>query len=268
MTQPAAATLAATLALLGVVLSTWANIRVKRIGDRAAEELERLKAGLAEEKELRAEGRSRRAVAEATVSRYREPLLCAAFDLQARLYNVCTGRFLVPIDDYHVEHTLYTFGQYLAWREIIRQEVQFLDLGDVPATRDLAERLERITRSIAITARFLPDTLKLFRGEQRAIGELLMIRAGGTEASDEFKCIGYAAFVERLKDPTFSNWFDKVRDFVAEAESDPGGFDRRRLSLLQRALIDLIDQLDPEFVRYPRHLRRRLDLPADVLLPE
>jgi hypothetical protein len=59
-----------------------------------------------------------------------------------------------------------------------------------------------------------------------------------------------------------------VRDFVAEAESVTGGFDKRRLSLLQRALIDLIDQLDPEFVRYPRHLRQRLDLPAGVVLPE
>jgi hypothetical protein len=260
--------LAATLAVLGVVLSTWASIRVKRIGDRAAEELEWLKAGLAEEKELRAERRSRRAVAEATVSRYREPLLCAAFDLQARLYNICRGRFFSgDRSHYHVEHTLYTFGQYFAWREIIRQEVQFLDLGDVPATRDLAERLERITRSIAITAEFLPETLKLFRGEQRAIGELLMIRVGGTEASGKFECIGDAAFVERLKDPTFSNWFGKVRDFLAEAESDTG-LDRRRLLLLQNALIDLIDQLDPEFVLYPRHLRRRLELPADVALAE
>jgi hypothetical protein len=141
------------LALIGVLMSAWANVRVRRMTDRAAGELEELRVVLAEAKEIRAEGRSKQATAEATVSRYREPLLSAAFDLQARIYNMCRGRFFgADRSGYHVDHTLYVFGQYFGWREIIRQEIQFLDLGDTPATKDLAELLERITHSLSSSA--------------------------------------------------------------------------------------------------------------------
>jgi len=80
------------------------------MNDRAAEGLEQLRVALAEQKEIRAEGRSKQAVAEATVSRYRDPLLNAAFDLQVRIYNIWSGRFFgTDRCSYHLDHTLKPF---------------------------------------------------------------------------------------------------------------------------------------------------------------
>jgi hypothetical protein len=125
---------AGALALIGVSMGLWASLRIKRMDHRSAEE-QRIRA------------------AEATVSRYREPLVSAALDLQARIYNLSTGRFFGEDRcSYHIDHTLYVFAQYLGWREIIREEVQFLDLGNVPATKYLAgRRLEGITSALSVT---------------------------------------------------------------------------------------------------------------------
>jgi hypothetical protein len=69
---------------------------------------------------------------------YREPPLAAAFELQARLHNILHRR---SVEDYvignrsertdaAVESTLYVFGQFFAWREIIRREIQLLNFGE------------------------------------------------------------------------------------------------------------------------------------------
>lgn len=246
-------------------MSVWANIRIKQLGDRAARELEEFRIILAEEKEIRAESRSKRATAEATVSHYREPLLSAAFDLQARIYNMHRGRFFgEDRSSYHLDHTLFVFGQYLGWREIIRQEIQFLDLGDTPTTKNLAEHLERITSSLSMTAGDLPGNFKLFRGEQRAIGEKMMCPASEAEEQGmAHRCLGYAAFVEALHEPDFDVWFAKLRGYVLDVESSDI-FDFNRLSFLQNALIDLIDALDSKFVRFPGRLRKRIEMPTAV----
>jgi hypothetical protein len=128
--------IAAIVGFAGVVLGIWANIRARRVGDRADRDLEALRSSLQEQREVRGEIRSRQSVAADTVARYREPLVGAAFDLQTRIYNISTMRFSADgLSDYHINHTMYVFAQYLGWREIIRRDVQFLDLGDVPQTK-------------------------------------------------------------------------------------------------------------------------------------
>jgi hypothetical protein len=265
MNSAVATIVAGALGLIGILMSAWANIRIKQLGDRAAKELEEFRITLAEDKEIRAESRSKQATAEATVSRYREPLVSAAFDLQARIYNIHRGGFFGgDRTDYHLDHTLFVFGQYLGWREIIRQEIQFLDLGDAPTTKNLAEHLERITRSLSQTADELPDNFNLFRGEQRAIGEKMMCPAGGVEERVvAHGCLGYAAFVEALRDPDFDVWFTRLRDYILDVESSTT-FDFGRLSFLQNALIDLIDALDSNFIRFPEHLRKRIEMSPAV----
>lgn len=189
MTSASAATIiVGILGLAGVLLSTWANIRIKRAAEeleeqrlQAARELEQLRNELVEAKEIRSERRSKQAAAEIAVTRYREPLLSAAFELQARIYNIMTGRFFgADRSSYHEDHTLFVFAQYFGWREIILQEIQFMDFGDAPATKNLAERLERVTHTISTTMPELPTNFKLFRGEQRAIGEKMMVSIGST----------------------------------------------------------------------------------------
>ena len=266
MTSDSIATIVAgVLGLTGALIGIWANIRVKRSDDRRAGELEEFRSRLSEEQTIRSELRAKQAAAEATVSRYREPLVSAAFDLQARIYNLCSGRFFqLDRSNYHVDHTLYVFAQYLGWREIIREEIQFLDLGDAPATKKLTELLEGITTALAVTRSCLPISFKLFRGEQRAVGEKMMVSTdGGTQTPVRYRCLGYASFVEALRQPEFDTWFTKLRTSVdyLESVSEP---DLRRLLLMQNALMDLIDFLDQDFTRFPRDLRNRKALPADV----
>ena len=60
---------------------------------------------------------------------YREPLLAASYELQARLYNILQLKFVekyISDDttgkrDSAVESTLYVFAQFFGWREIIRR---------------------------------------------------------------------------------------------------------------------------------------------------
>ncbi len=212
-------------------MSAWANVRIRRAGDHAARELEKLRADLVEAKEIRGERRSKQAAAEMTVTRYREPLLSAAFELQARIYNICRGRFFgEDRSSYHVDHTLYVFAQYFGWREIIRQEIQFMDLGDTPATKDLTELLEGVTHAISATRPGLPMHFKLFRGEQRAIGEKMMVSMGTVaQGSTSHRCLGYASFVEALDRPEFDVWFTKLRTSIEYLESS-GTPDFGRLS--------------------------------------
>ncbi len=246
-------------------MSAWANVRIRRAGDHAAGELEKLRADLVEAKEIRGERRSKQAAAEMTVTRYREPLLSAAFELQARIYNICRGRFFgEDRSSYHVDHTLYVFAQYFCWREIIRQEIQFMDLGDTPATKDLTELLEGVTHAISATRPGLPMNFKLFRGEQRAIGEKMMVSMGTVaQGSTSHRCLGYASFVEALDRPEFDVWFTKLRTSIEYLESS-GTPDFGRLSLLQNALIDLIDLLDPDCARFPHHLRNCMAMSPEV----
>jgi hypothetical protein len=114
--------------------------------------------------------------AEAVLSRYREPLLGAAHNLQARLYNIVDigflGRYLHKGDPeqqaYARDYTVYVLAEYLCWAEIIRRDLRFLDLGAVPANRTFVELLEASQRTLS--REHLPRAWRLFRGQQRAIG--------------------------------------------------------------------------------------------------
>lgn len=208
----------------------------------------------------RSEARSREEEAQRLLRRYRDPLVRSAFDLQSRLYNIVTHDFLGTYfmrgteleRSYALENTLYVVGEYLGWVEIMRREVQFLDLRDLDKNRELAERLD------TVSALFLapdPDpALRIFRGEQRAIGEVMMSSSptGGRE------CIGFAAFIERRDDPAFSRWFEKLGADVELLGSEPGRHQARAVAI-QRVLIDLIDFLDPVHQYFHASRRQKLE---------
>jgi hypothetical protein len=202
---------------------------------------------------------------EEVMSKYRDPLLRAAYDLQSRLWNIVAKDFLTKYfvngtateREYSVDSTLHVVGEYLGWVEILRREVQFLDLRDVERDRQLTERLEGISSAFFDDA--MDPVFRVFRGEQRAIGEVMMTPAahGGHEGSRE--CLGYASFVLRGTDPDFSRWFSKLRHDIDLMAREPGRH-LERLVRLQNALIDLIDFLDPDSMRFPAGRRGRIPL--------
>lgn len=164
-------------------------------------------------------------------------------------------------DDYRRLSTLWLLGQFLGWLEIIRREVQVIDYGDVHRTAELQRHIFDVV-DIFSSDSIDDPALRVFRAEQRAIGELMVTEriAGDSRHSD---ILGYAAFVGRLEsDPAFTRWFSRwIDDLDMLMKGQQVG---ARLILIQRALINLIDFFDPEWVRFPDpNERGRIPLPLE-----
>lgn len=209
--------------------------------------------------EMQRDADNRAAQIQQIMTKYRQPLLQAATDLQSRLYNIVRGHLLQvygrgSADEkaYTIESTLFVFGQYFGWVEALRREVQFLDMGGDEQNRQVQDCIERIT------SEFLRDDLepefRLFRGQQRAMGEVMLaprVDSGGVE------CVGVATFVRRVNEPDVDAWFKKLRQDL-DRLSQQSAVSSRRVEKIQGALIDLMDWLDPQGVRIPRNRREKL----------
>jgi len=199
------------------------------------------------------------------VRKYRDPLVRAAFDLQSRLYNIMIhdflGKYYVRGSEaekvYARDSTLFVVGDFLGWVEIMRREIQFLDLRDVTKNRELALRLDAISHEFL---RERPDTtFRIFRAEQRAIGELMI----ETQAGGARECIGFAMFAERLSEKSFGRWFDKLRADIELLAREPGQH-FERIVLVQHTLLDLVEFLDPDDQYFPRSMRSRVSIALEV----
>ena len=210
---------------------------------------------------------ARLADADVIANKFREPLLQAAFNLQTRLYNIARLEFLQRFRapgsraedlSYSIDNTLYLLGQYFCWVEILRRESQFLDPRSSERERAVADQLERVRNAFASSE--TPDPhLRIFRGQQRAIGEVLLdpIPPPGSSGSPRWDCLGYAAFVERLGTARLTRWLRPVReDLEAIAQLPTAG--RDRIVEVQHELLTLVDMLDPSAHRTSGRLRERL----------
>jgi hypothetical protein len=200
--------------------------------------------------------------AEEHARKYREPLLIAAFDLQSRLYNVLDQRFLEvfyvagrPKDrEYSIENTLYLIGQYFAWSEILRREVQFLSPGDLRREDVAIQALRRVSVAFSSTVGNSDPTFRVFRGEQRALGEIMISRReSNMPNSPAWDCRGYAEFVKLRadEDTEVSRWFNPLADDLRLLATH-GLARARRLVTVQHTLIELISNLDPRHERVDR----------------
>ena len=137
----------------------------------------------------------------------RRPTTCRAGSTTSRKQDFL-GRFLTAGEasqqerDYAVRNTCYLFGQYLSWVEIIRRESQYIDPRSRENNRLIVEKLEHVRDRMADSERVDDRPLRLFRGEQRAVGELMLVPVP-TPTGDvpRWECLGYATFVDRLTGP-------------------------------------------------------------------
>jgi hypothetical protein len=177
---------------------------------------------------------------------YRDPLIAASFELQARLYNILQLRFVekyitaeeISKRDSALESTLYVFAQFFGWREIIRREVQYLRFSRNHQTREVGQLLRDIEET------FLSDgygpQFMIWRVEQRGIGERMV------ESTDSgMKCLGYASFIKQRH--TMKEWLAPLENDLENLQD--GG--RKRLTELQHMLVKLVRQLDNKQKRYP-----------------
>lgn len=241
-TELLVALISGAVGLFAGALAVWGQFKSARL----AAELEEFR--LAEQRQIESEK---------ALSRYREPLARAAYDLQSRLYNILELGLIAAYYDngddrersYVVDNTAFLVAQYLAWTEIIRRDIQYIDLGQDEQTCQLA-RLQDDIYALFQTDRF-DRMFRIFAGEQRAIGER-MIRdvARGPE------CAGYATFLDQLAkapDPLLEPIRDDVRTLSTRLQDA-----RIRLVALQNALIDLLLFLDPDFIRFPKERRTKV----------
>jgi hypothetical protein len=217
----------------------------------------------------RAAIRDRRAAAAEVALRYREPLLHAAFNLQTRLYNIAspTHRFLgvflangTPAEaEYARLNTVYLVGQYLCWSEILRREGQFIDPVDLRRDRAVMEAMEEVRETLSDSIDLPDPTLRVFRGEQRAIGEILLTKTDNPSerVGPRWDCLGYAAFVKALDGKDTARWFTTLLEDVDRLADDLDQH-RDRLVALQHALLKLINLLDPNGDRVSAQLRQPL----------
>ena len=232
------------VAIGAAVIAVWGQLRVKRV--EAHLELQKSEA-------------ERRAETAQTARRFREPLGRAAYELQSRIFNIIKGGFLTVYSEggngrtrsYAINHTLFVIAQYFAWTELIRREIQFIDLGADQETRHLAQLQHKIY-SAWQTDRY-DALLRVFGGEQHAIGERMI-----WEGPRGPQCMGYASFVDYLNgspDPLICALKADVELLGTRlAEAMP------RLTELQHSLIDLVAFLDPGAVRFPQKNRTKIDL--------
>jgi hypothetical protein len=244
------AIIAAIVAVVSAVISIYGQWRIARLQHQFAEQQEQ---------------RSQEARAQALIAKYRDPLLRSAFDLQSRLYNIVEGTFLNIYRSkyegskrYALDNTLYVVAEYLGWVEILRREVQFLDLGNVDQSRELNQIIYGV-RDVFLTSKY-PFVFRLFNGQQRAIGELMMTLRKPDEHSANYECIGYATFSQKLhEDERFAAWFSNlIYDFECLVREPREYY--KRLVVLQNNLIELIDFLDPDGVRYSTDERQKISL--------
>jgi hypothetical protein len=182
---------------------------------------------------------------------YREPLIAASYELQARLYNILCNTF---VDKYirsedegrrnaAIESTLYVFAQFFGWKEVIRQDVQYLRFARDQQTRRFAQLLQDIGET------FLSDSygpqFMIWRVEQRGLGERMIASTNGAQA-----CLGYASFLD--KRGTMAEWLEPIeRDL-----DNIGDGGRRRLTKIQNLLYELVTELDENQTRYPFEIKR------------
>ena len=185
--------------------------------------------------------------AEEVLTRYREPLAAAAFDLQSRLYNILRLDFFAQFGtgdrgEEALRTTLFRLAQYFGWTEILRRDIQFLSFPEDDDTRRVAQLQSDIARC------FLSDdygpALMIWSDEQRAIGERMIV-----EEHAKVLCMGYATFHDRCDD-AFARWRERLQNELVEESA------RARLLDVQHLLCELVETLDARRIRYTRDLMR------------
>ncbi len=230
--------------LIAALLSVLVAVRQSRMDER----LLRLGRELDAEQQRRAALFSRELEAEQILTRYRQPLAAAAFDLQGRLYNILRLDFVEVFGGEHprseeaARTTLFRIAQYFGWSEILRRDIQFLSFADDGESRAVARLQAQISEHFLDSG--AGPALMLWRDEQRAIGERMIVEEHG-----KVLCMGYARFGECCEE-TFAPWLERVWAEIAEPTA------QARMRAIQHSLCELVWMLDPQSVLYTDELER------------
>lgn len=225
------------VALIAAVARLATSVWTLRRQERSSRELATLQHDLTN----KAKAEERQVAAKEQLDKSREPLLAAAEDLRARLWNIRNGGFLVYLHsaDEHRRRvallsSLYRLGKYWAIVEGLYSTVNSLRFETEDETKEVAGLLKEIETVFA--ADYVDGhRLMVWREEQRAIAELM--RPNGTV--EPLAVVGFASFVSGY--PTrFETWFSRL-----EADLQRTGIEgSKRLQELERLLDQLVQKLE------------------------
>jgi len=76
--------------------------------------------------------------------------------------------------------------------------------------------MEVVREVLSDSFKFTNPTLRIFRGDQRAIGEALLTKTDNPQSGwgSRWDCVGYAAFVKALDDKDTARWFTTLLEDV------------------------------------------------------
>ncbi|HLO33851.1 MAG TPA: hypothetical protein VK249_32180 [Anaerolineales bacterium] len=202
--------------------------------------------------------------------KYREPIALSALELCNRFTNICDAyppNFLgsdllssAPerpalnfandpyFKRYRLVSTVYRLCSFLGWIELYRQDTTFLDVDESSGQRPVERAI------YAVRADFADGQLNkagdwqtwhdmlLFREEQRAIGESMIVLAGGVRT-----VMGYAEFCDLFPGDTNksqSKWLHTAAAFLLDLK-EAKDFRQIRFQRLIVHLVELVDVLSP-----------------------
>jgi hypothetical protein len=153
---------------------------------------------------------------------------------------------------YKLVSSVYRLAAFLGWLELYRQEIVFLNSGRDRTNAKLAEVLAALRDCLADGRLNTADDWEswhdrlLFREEQRAVGETMILREG-----DSRTIVGYAAFYRAFVEATrgepglpFPQWILAITSILLDLGLPAKDFRIERLRQLLLRLIQLIELLE------------------------
>jgi hypothetical protein len=154
------------------------------------------------------------------------PIQDAAVSLQMRLDNILRHEGYWALHpgytdpdwsisyDYFLASTLYLFGQYFCWIQMLRLELSFELFRSQADKVALFQKIDAVSKALGDYDPGQKYTgsgndTQVFRLQQRGIGELFAIRRDGKRA-----CRGYAHFLSKLPDAEYQRLFEPVSRLV------------------------------------------------------
>ena len=217
------------VALISGFLTSWLYyhyIKRNEIKEGVVAEIEKHRDILA----LEIEGSKKERIRQEII-RWANPILDTVEDLEYRLKNILqNGGYLALSKEYnemlnpnwsisysyYMNSTLYLFGQYFTWTQMLQEELNFELFQSQHEKDEFFKAIYKVSESLGkFPANFScsgKDT-QVFKLQQRAIGELLIHRE-----NNQTRCMSYTDFLQKLEENQFNQHLEQLRYLLEDLD--------------------------------------------------
>ncbi|KAH7110134.1 hypothetical protein B0J11DRAFT_599722 [Dendryphion nanum] len=229
------------------------NAELQRKAHEASRKLQEEAQRLSDKYDQSKEERMEKKETEALVIKYGQPLMVAAYELQARLFELCQ----YPISKAHLEskeglqdlkqYTCYKFAQFLAWTHILKTKAQFFSFTDDENLKKIGYLILRVDEEFDRRRGHDGENVGVWPGSRVLVSERMLIKVGDDkEVPTDTAVKGFHSFLEEwdalFKEPMgyFCQWIDDL--VIARKVRSKHNDDAFRCT--QHNLVDLVRYLD------------------------